>query len=155
MSDAADGEPTPADDRLLAELAAMLGRDMPPDGLVERATGLLAWIDVDHELAQLLDEPDLEAAGIRGAPTANALATFEVGDGSVVVELTFDDGRLIGQLLAGAPTRVSLERLDGDVVEAVVDEVGRFVFAEVRVGPARLRWSTSSQRPVLTDWFMV
>lgn len=155
MSDASDDERTPADDRLLADLAAMLGPDTPPDGLVERAAGLVDWIDFDHELAQLLDEPDLEAAGVRGTTTAGTSATFEVGDGSVVVELTFDDDRLIGQVLAGAPTAVSLERLDGYVVEAAVDEVGRFVFAEVTVGPARLRWTTPTERPVLTDWFMV
>ena len=125
MSDSSDDEPTPADDRLLADLAAMLGPDTPPDGLLERAAGLVDWIDVDHELAQLLEESDLEAAGVRGTTTANASVTFEVGDGSVVVELTFDDGRVIGQVLAGAPSAVSLERLDGDVVEAVVDEVGR------------------------------
>jgi len=155
MSDSSEAETTPADERLLADLARMLGRDAPPDGLVERAAGLVDWIDVDHELAELLDEPRLEAAGTRGARTTDTLATFEVGDGSVVIELVLDDGRLVGQVLAGTPSRISLERLNHAVADAVVDDVGRFVFAEVATGPARLRWSTTTERPVITDWFVV
>jgi hypothetical protein len=155
MSDPSDAEPTPADERLLADLSRLLGPDAPPDGLVERAAGLVDWIDVDHELAQLLDEPRLEAAGTRGSLTSNTLATFDVGDGSVVIELVLEDGRLVGQVLAGTPSKMSLERLNHEVVDAVVDDVGRFVFAEVANGPARLRWTTPGERPVITDWFVV
>jgi hypothetical protein len=155
MSDSSDAGSTPADDRLLADLARVLGPDAPPDGLFERATGLVEWIDVDHDLAQLLDEADLEAAGTRGTPATDTLATFEVDDGSVVIELVLDDGRLVGHVLAGALSTIRLERVNHDAVDAVVDDVGRFVFAEVAPGPARLRWSTSSERPVITDWFVV
>ena len=59
----ADDEMSPSDRNLMKALAKAVGPPQPPADLVDRCAGLLAWIDVDSELAALLDQPVAEAAG--------------------------------------------------------------------------------------------
>ncbi len=69
----ADDEMSASDQALMQALAAAIGGGpRPPVDLVARCEGLLAWIDVDSELAMLLDQPVAEAAGTRGAASSTA-----------------------------------------------------------------------------------
>jgi hypothetical protein len=139
--------------RLLAELGRALGSDPIPAGLVERAEELLALKDLDSALVELLDRSAAEPAGMRGG-TARTRLEFEVGDGSVALELVPERDRLVGQVLAGELTAVALERRTGVVATAEVDELGRFSFDHVAAGPARLRL-VGGAAPVTTDWFLL
>jgi hypothetical protein len=157
MSDGSDDGSFPVDDaRLLADLGAALGADDLPDGLLERADGLLAWKGVDHELAALLDDAAAEPAGVRGTASGAAagVTTFATPTGDLVLEVVLTGSRLTGQVLVGAPTSVVLERHDGSA-EAAVDDVGQFVFAAVEPGVARLRVAPGTGDPIVTDWFLL
>src|SRR5688572_18870635 len=133
-------ETVPARDaRLLDELGEALGPDVPPPGLVERAAGLLAFAEVDRELAELLDASAAEMAGMRGAATGAEPLVFEVADGSVAVEVTLAGDRLDGQVLSGAPVEVALQHVTGPARTCPVDELGRFSFDRPAAGPTRLR----------------
>ena len=66
MTDAGD-EMSASDRNLMKALAEAIGGSPPPTDLVARCEGLLAWLDVDSELAALLEQPVAEAAGTRGA----------------------------------------------------------------------------------------
>jgi hypothetical protein len=145
-----------ADDaRLLGELGAALGPDPSPAGLVARAEGLLAFAEVDRELAELLDASAAEPVGVRGPGDVAGALVFEVGGGSVSVEVTVTGDRVDGQVLAGEPTEVVLERVSGPAHPCPVDELGRFTFSGVVPGPGRLRLRGGSARPVTTDWFLI
>jgi hypothetical protein len=143
------------DARLLGELGSALGPDPSPPGLVGRAEGLLAFAGVDRELAELLDTSAAEPVGVRGPADAAGALVFEVGDGSVSVEVTVTADRLDGQVLAGEPTEVALEHVTGAVHSCPVDDLGRFTFSGVASGPGRLRLRGGSTRPVTTDWFLI
>jgi hypothetical protein len=150
-----DDRPAAAEDaRLLAELGRALGPDRLPAGLVQRAEGLLALAGLDGELAELL-EAAAEPAGVRGAPDAGDRLLFEVAGGAVAVELVLGRDRVDGQVIAGAPTEVALERPDGTAAVATVDELGRFGFGSVAAGPARLVLRGGPAGPVTTDWFLL
>jgi hypothetical protein len=153
MSDASREDALPAEDAgLLAELSEALGRDPLPAGLLDRAEGLLAWMDVERELAGLLDDADVELAGTRGGVTTGLV--FATPGGDVAVEVTFEDGGLAGQVLAGEPASVLLERSDGSTTTVPVDELGRFGVQRPDRGPVRLHLPAAPGRTVVTDWFM-
>jgi hypothetical protein len=152
MSDDFDEMP-PDDARLLAAIARALGPDAPPPGLVARAEGLVAFMDVDRELVALLEDA-AEPVGARGAVTRDRLA-FELGDGSVSLELSTEGDLLVGQVLAGQVVEVVLEDLDREIATSSVDTLGRFSLRPAPAGPVRLRLEDGSGRPLVTDWFLV
>ena len=143
------------DARLIARLGEALGPDLPPPGLVARAEGLVAFAEVDRELAELLDPARAEPAGVRGPAGVDTALVFEVADGSIAVELTVERDRLRGQVLAGSPAEVVLEPLAGPARTCPVDALGRFAFDQPAAGPTRLRLRDGSTRPVTTDWFLL
>lgn len=156
MSDATDDESlSDREGRLLAGLRAALGPDPVPAGLIGRAEGLIAFIDADRELVQLLEEGAAELVGTRGAVASQTVLEFELADSSVSVEVTPDRDRLSGQVLSGALSEVTLERLDGAAERCEVDELGRFSFQHAVAGPARLRLLGGSATPLVTDWFLL
>jgi len=128
-----------------------------PPGLIERARGLLAWADVDGDLAALLDDADRELVGTRGgaAPTSLEFVT----DGGVVVELAIadgaDGGTLDGQVLGDEVLRIVLEHATADPEELVVDDLGAFAFQSAVTGTARLRIETRDHGVIRTDWFVL
>jgi len=153
MSDTPDAL-TPDDARLIADLRAALGPDPLPPGLLDRAAGLLAWMDVDDELVLLLEEATAEPAGTRGAGDATA-TVYEVADGSVSIELSVGSGELRGQVLSGAVSRAVVERPGGDTREVMLDALGRLAATGLPHGPARLRLERGSALPVMTEWFVL
>jgi hypothetical protein len=150
-----ESEPLSADDaQLLADLGQALGRDDLPAGLVARAEGLVAFMDVDRELVELLDMAAGETVGSRGLAVSDRLS-FELADGTVSLELSLDGDVLEGQILSGEVVEVAVLRLDGEVATSTVDDLGRFSLRPVPAGPARLRLRDGSGRPLVTDWFLV
>ena len=155
MSHGLEDEPLSEEEaRLLADLAQALGPDVPPAGLVTRAEGLVAFMDVDRELVELLDDALAEPVGSRGAATSHRLV-FELDDGAISLELSFDGDVPDGQVLSGSVTEVVLEGLDGRLDSATVDMLGRFSLRSVPTGPVRLRLEDGSGRPLATDWFLL
>jgi hypothetical protein len=151
----ADDEMSASDRILMKALAEAIGGPPPPVDLVARCEGLLAWIDVDSELAMLLDQPVAEAAGTRGA-TASATLEFVVDDGSCVIELTTSENALRGQLLGGEAHQIVVRAADGAVHSLPVDELGNFALDEPPSGTFRLELELIPEgRRIHTDWFVV
>lgn len=156
MADDRDDDVLSAEDaRLLDRLAAALGPDPQPEGMVYRLEGLLAFRDVDRELLELLQEAAAEPVGMRGDTETADRLVFQLGDGSVSLELHLDRDRLSGQLLDGEVTEVALERLAGPPVVSGVDPLGRFTFERPDPGPARLRLQAAAGQALATDWFLL
>jgi hypothetical protein len=151
----ADDEMSAADRILMRALSEAIGGTPPPVDLVSRSEGLLAWIDVDSELAALLDQPVAEAAGTRGA-TAPATLEFVVGDGSCVIELTPSDNAIRGQLLGGEAHEIVVRTAAGDTHSFPIDEMGNFTLDQPTSGTIRLELELIPEsRRIHTDWFVV
>lgn len=151
----ADEEMSASDRILMKALAEAIGGTPPPVDLVARCQGLLAWIDVDSELAMLLDQPVAEAAGTRGA-TASATLEFVVDDGSCVIELTPTENALRGQLLGGTAQQIVVRTAAGATHSLPVDELGNFALDQPPSGTIRLELELHPEsRRIHTDWFVV
>lgn len=136
-------------------LADAIGDDALPAGLIARCEGLLGWIDVDAELAELLDQPVHEASGTRGAAGATSMLEFTVADGSCVIEVTPSSEVLRGQLLGSAAQEVVVRTATGVVRASPVDDIGGFVIADPPSGTIRLEFELSDNRRIHSDWFVV
>ena len=152
MSDA-DDEMSAADESSWKRWQAR-SRQRPVD-LAARCEGLLAWIDVDAELAKLLDQPVTEATGTRGA-TSSAMLVFVVDDGSCVIELDASPNGLRGQLLGGDAREVVVRTASGASHPTPVDDSGGFSLDDPAPGTIRLELELISEsRRIHTDWFVV
>ena len=152
----ADDEMSPSDRVLMQALAEAIAAPEPSIDLVARCEGLLAWIDVDSELAALLDQPVAEAAGTRGATSASTTLEFVVADGSCVIELTPAEGFLRGQILGGQATQVVVRTISGITYALPIDEFGAFSLESPLSGTVRLELEPISEnRRIHTDWFVV
>jgi hypothetical protein len=151
-----DDEMSSSDRNLMRALAQAIGGPPPPIDLVARCEGLLAWIDVDSELAGLLDQPVTEAAGTRGTTTSAAPLEFTVVDGTCVVEITPADGVLHGQVLGGEAHEVVL-RTAADVTHSLpIDALGAFSLINPPSGTVRLEFELFADgRRIHTDWFVI
>jgi hypothetical protein len=152
----ADDEMSPSDRILMKALAEARGDAQPRSDFLDRCEGLLAWLDVDSELAALLDQPVVEAAGTRGTASSDTALVFVVDDGSCVIELTPSEDSLRGQLLGGQAYEI-VARTSADVVHrAVIDELGIFSIENPPTGTIRLELELFSEsRRIHTDWFVV
>lgn len=139
---------------ILADLAVVLGADPVPNGLIERAEGLVAWFDVDTELVALLEEPDKELVGTRGGSATGLI--FVTSDRSTELEVELGSGRVVGHLVAGDAVVASLVRADGsEAARAEIDDLGRFELVTDETGPHRLGVVNSSGVTINTDWFVL
>ncbi len=147
------------DDALLADLKAALAHAGPADdALLESGRGAFAWRTVDAELAaltydSLLDDLTVVRGGT-GAPTDGPRSlVFEAGD--VSVELDVLPGRIVGQLVPGAPGEVVVQSRTEDLVRATADDAGLFsVEVTAPDGPVRLRCTTAAGT-LVTDWVRI
>jgi hypothetical protein len=152
----ADDDISPSDQHLMQALADAIGGTPPPVDLLARCEGLLAWIDVDSELAMLLEQPIAEVAGTRGGSSSATTLEFSVDDGSCVIELTPSDGHLRGQVLGAETDQVMVRSAAGVSVSLPVDESGSFSLDDPPSGAIRLELELNSQRRrIHTDWFVV
>ncbi len=152
----ADNEMSASDRILMQALAEAIGGPRPPIDLVARCEGLLAWADVDSELAMLLDQPLAEAAGTRGTTSAAPTLEFVVDDGSCVIELDTSEGGLRGQILGGEVHVVVVRTASGVTHSLPVDELGNFSLDQPPSGTMRLELELfAEQRRIHTDWFVV
>jgi hypothetical protein len=161
---------TSADDgRLFADLRTMWERlDPPPAGLVDDVLVALATADVtdEYELLTLVSDAR-ELAGTRGDGEARVLeftATRAGGAATVLLRVSplDEDGggdavRIDGWVVPGQAGSVLLERDAGDDAAAVVSAEGRFEFARVPGGAARLTVSAlpdaAASMPLVTPDF--
>lgn len=152
----ADDEMSRSDRILMNALAEAVGGPRSPIDLAERCEGLLAWIDVESELAALLDQPVAEAAGTRGATSSAVALEFTIADGSCVIELTPSEDVLSG-LVLGGETRLVIVRTAAGVSHTLpVDELGGFSLSDPPSGTIRLEFELFGDgRRIHTDWFVI
>jgi hypothetical protein len=147
------------DDALVDALKAALPPDPLPPGLLDRARSLSTLLDLDRDLAELLESSAAEPAGMRGTAIAPERSTFRSPGGDVVVETTHRAGGLTGVVVRGDVVEVGLESEHGGVATAEVDELGRFAFPAVPATVVRLRFrlrpSGSDRAPVTSEWFLL
>ncbi len=150
-----DDEMSSSDRILMMALAEAIGGQRPPIDLVARCEGLLSWIDVDSELADLLDQPVAEAAGTRGAAAPTGVLEFAVEDGSCVIELTPSESAFRGQVLGGEAQLVVVRTIAGTTLSSIVDDLGAFEFSNPPSGTIRLEIDLSEGRRIHTAWFVI
>jgi hypothetical protein len=136
-------------------LAEAIGGQPPPIDLAARCEGLLAWIDVDSELADLLDQPVAEAAGTRGAAQPSTALEFAVDDGSCVIELTPSEDVLRGQVLGGEARVVIVRTTTATTLSSPVDDLGAFEITSPPSGTIRLEFELAEGRRIHTAWFVI
>lgn len=144
-----------ADARLMAELGRALGPAPSDDGLIARCEGLLTWLHVDAELAELLERTPAELAGTRGGPGEPSSLEFSVADGTCIVELRVENGSLHGQVVGPTPANVAIRVVTGVVEPAPVDELGMFTIDRPPSGSARVEIEFPDGRRIHTDWFVI
>jgi hypothetical protein len=149
------GSASEADARLLAELGRALGPAPSDDDLIARCEGLLAWIDMEAELAEMLERTPAELAGTRGDAGEPSGLEFSVTDGSCVVELRLEDGALHGQVVGPLPESVAVRVVTGLVEPALIDELGMFTIDRPPAGSARVEIQFPDGRRIHTDWFVI
>ncbi len=148
-----DDAPDERDRALLAALGRALGTVDDTD-LIARCAGLLTWIDVDAELAALLERPPAELAGTRGDAAAADLE-FTVDDGTCVIEVTVRDGTVRGVVLGVTPEHVAVRSVTGELHDAEFDAVGAFTITVPVSGSARVELDLGEERRIHTDWFVI
>lgn len=137
-------------------LTEAIGGPRPPVNLVARCEGLVAWIDVDSELAMLLDQPVAETAGTRGAAPSDTTLEFALDDGTFVIELETAELVLHGQLLGGHAQQIMIRTAAGAIRALPVDELGNFVLIDPPSGTIRLELELGPHgRRIHTDWFVL
>ena len=133
-------QPTePPDAVLLERLRPLALRDDPvPPEVLAAARAAHTWRRIDDELAELVEDSLTLAAGVRG--TAGRLLTYSLGDLTVELEVSGEDGqvRVLGQLVPPVAARVRVEQT-GRSVQVDADELGRFRAVGLHPGPTRLR----------------
>ena len=128
---------TSTDDELLAELReAVAEADLVTDRQREAARAAFTWRTVDAELAELLHDSALEAAGVRGADDAPRTLSF-------AQRRAHPRGRdrrrrpCWVRSSARPPSPVVLQRAIADDQPLDVDSAGFFRLAGVGPGPLR------------------
>jgi hypothetical protein len=145
--------PHPDDDELIARLGALAREADPvPDSVLEAGRAAFLLRRLDAELAELVHDSALDAAGaVRGG--GERLLSFEGGDVTVELQVTprADRLALLGQLVGvDPPVGLVVETATGRV-EVPVDEAGMFR-QEVAQGLFRLHVTPGDRSAVVTSW---
>lgn len=147
----------PADESLLRRLGAVAEEvDPVPAPVLEAARAAIGMRRLDAELAELVHDSALEAAGVRGG--GERLLSFEVGAVSVELQVTPRGPvvDLLGQL-EGLPTAGAAVTVEtgGEPLETAVDDRGTFGVRGVAGGRIRLHIAVRGRLTVTTSWVTV
>lgn len=131
----------PADEAVLSSLAAIVQRADPmPAGLVDRVGIAMTLAELAADMTELSDRGALEPvmrSDIDGIQARTITFTTPVLTVMIMIQPVDAHVRLDGWVAPAGPLSVEL-RSGADLVETVCDEGGRFAFADVRHGHARL-----------------
>ena len=144
------------DDALLDSLRDALEHTEPAPANVDQVIDTaFSIMDVDEEIAELLDDSMVGASAMRGEDTAR---TLSFAAGSVQLELHREPGgSLTGQVFPPQPAEVLLQRRSswsarsGATDEIEVDEHGRFLLPSHLV-VFRVRVHVAGATPFWTPW---
>ena len=142
------------DEELLAALRQALdSRTAVPAEFVEAGKRAFAWHNIDAELAQLTYDSQTsadyalsmraEAASIRALTFTSARLTIEL-------EIVGDS--LLGQIVPGQPTAITVQPRDGASAVVEADDIGRFSIQPRPAGLFRLHCRTATGIEILTGW---
>jgi hypothetical protein len=138
----------PPDDDLEQNLRQVL-RDPPPASLDAASFGLLSWLSLDDELADLehAAQATPALAGVRGAGDVTTF-TFTTRTGELV-ELEFEQEprRLIGQFVPARIVAVLLQHPSHPDRRTESSSRGVFSFEDVAPGPMRLVFGDEGAPP--------
>lgn len=148
------GEPSEDELWFLDALRRAIPADRVPDGLIQRSVGLVSLMDLDRDLAELLESAEPELIGMRGGSDQVEALRFEMAEGGVSIELVLERDAIVGTVLAGDVDQVVLESGEGDLHTSRVDSVGQFELPTTAVRVLRLRLLHPTARPITTDWFL-
>jgi hypothetical protein len=132
---------------------AIAEQDPVPDAVVAAARASLTWLTIDAELARLVEDSSMAAAGIR-AIAQPVILTFDSGSVIVTLEITSeDDLRQITGHTDGGFASLLVRHRDGEQ-PSEVDAHGRFRVDRVPAGPVSLVFRSADQsvRPFTTEW---
>lgn len=137
--------PAMSDEELLAHLSAVLADDKPPSDAMEAAYAAFGWRTLDADLAQLIEDSQLEVVMFRQGSHARLLA-YESEHGSI--ELGVDDHSVEITVLPAVGSVVLHRPWGPEGVD--LDANGRAT-VEVASGPLRIavRWPRGE---TLTPW---
>jgi hypothetical protein len=155
------------DDAILAALRRIARAvDFVPNTVMDAAHAAFLTRDLDAELATLIaDSRSSPAEAARAYEPARAeddsvqgrwLLSFAGGGVQIDLEIDDDDGhvRLLG-LLSGAEVTECEVQAKLRSVPVEVDDLGRFIVADLEHGPIRLRCRLIDGRRVTTTWVRV
>lgn len=133
------------DEEILSHLREMFAGDVPPPDAVQAAYAAFGWRTLDADLAQLIEDSQVEVVMFRQGSHARLLA-YECEQG--VVELGIDD-HAFELVVRPAPVAVVVHRPSGSS-PLELDADGRTSATEA-AGPIRfgIVWDSGS---ILTPW---
>lgn len=133
------------DDELLTLLAESLADDRPPADAIEAAYAAYGWRTLEADLAQLIEDSQVEVVGFRDAAYSR-IVSYETDLGTIEVSIASDAVQVVIDPL---PAELVLRRT-ADSRELPVDDAGR-ASASGLSGPIRfeITWPEGS---ALTPW---
>jgi hypothetical protein len=138
--DEADQQMDDLDFEILDGIRALFERvDPMPAGLPERVRSSLVTRGLEREMARLVSEEDPRLVGARGGERSRTV-TFDSASLSIVVRIEENRNgsvRIDGWLAPPQPREIELQA-SAETLSVASDEQGRFAFAEVPRGSARL-----------------
>jgi hypothetical protein len=138
--DAPDQQMDDLDFEILARIRALfeLADPMPAD-LPERVRFSLAMRGLESEVARLVTEEDPRLVGARGAERSRTV-TFDSASLGIIIRIEENKNgsvRIDGWLAPPQPREIEMQT-SAETLSVSSDEEGRFAFAEVPRGTARL-----------------
>lgn len=133
------------DDKLLSLLGESLADDRPPTDAIEAAYAAYGWRTLDADLAQLIEDSQVEVVGFRDAAYSRVVA-YETDLGTIEVSI---DNKHFRAEITPIPTKLVLRRTT-DSRELAVNDAGQASASGVS-GPVRFEifWEQGS---ALTPW---
>jgi hypothetical protein len=143
---------------ILDGIREVFGRADPmPADLPERIKFSLALRDLEAEVARIASEEDPRLLAVRGAEQSRTV-TFDSDSLTIMIRIDSDNNdtvRIDGWLAPPQRREIEMQTASG-MLRAVSDEQGRFAFASLPRGTARLsvrpgkQGQSGSGRPVVT-----